>query len=135
MDHLITMRRYPDFAARASRPGSRCQTRSGVAGISTCRTPNSDSASTTALMHGAERRRRAAFAAGADAVAVARSPAPRLSSLVEGRQIVGARHGVIHERAGQHLPALAVVMALLQQRLADALRRARHGSGRAGSSD
>ena len=41
----------------------------------------------------------------------------------EGREVVGARHGVIHQRAGQKL-ALVVEYDLFQQRLADALRQA-----------
>ena len=34
---------------------------------------------------------------------------------------VGARHGVVHEAAAQHLRAVALVHHLLEQRLADAL--------------
>ena len=39
----------------------------------------------------------------------------------EGAQIVGAGQGVVHERAGQELPALRIDPDLFQQRLADAL--------------
>ena len=41
---------------------------------------------------------------------------------MERRQVVGARHRIVHERAGQHLAGLRVVRRMLQQRLADALR-------------
>ena len=40
---------------------------------------------------------------------------------LEGRQVVGARHGVVHVGAGQQLAALLVVDRILEQRLADAL--------------
>ena len=41
---------------------------------------------------------------------------------IERRQVVGARHRVVHERAGQHLAGFRIVDRVLQQRLADALR-------------
>ena len=44
--------------------------------------------------------------------------------VAEGREGRGARHGVIHERAGDELARVAVVDVLLEQRLADALRHA-----------
>ena len=42
---------------------------------------------------------------------------------LERRQVVGARHGVVHERAGHELAVLVVDRAF-EQRLADALRDA-----------
>ncbi len=44
-----------------------------------------------------------------------------LISVVERGQEVGARHGVVHERAGQHLAVGRIVEAMLDQRLADPL--------------
>jgi hypothetical protein len=46
-----------------------------------------------------------------------------LSSICDGAEIIGARHGVVHERAGQHLPALPIV---LHQHSAEPLRDAAH---------
>ena len=43
---------------------------------------------------------------------------------LEDRQVVGARHRVVHERAGQQLARCLVVDAALEHRLADALREA-----------
>ena len=40
------------------------------------------------------------------------------------RNIAGARHGVVHERARQQLPAVRIVDRMLQQRLPDALHDA-----------
>ena len=50
-----------------------------------------------------------------------------LIAVVNDGQVVGARHRVVHERAGQHLAARRVVVAVLQQRLADALHDAAMG--------
>jgi hypothetical protein len=70
--------------------------------------------------HGTQGRRRAAFAAGAHAKSVRRRGyfAERCR---QERQRVGARHRVIHEARRQELPALRLVIAVLKQRLADAL--------------
>ena len=46
------------------------------------------------------------------------------SSRLDVRHRVGARHGVIHEAAGEELAGLAVVDLVLHQRLADALHHA-----------
>ena len=102
------------------------QMRSGVAGISICSTPNSASASTIALT------------TTPSAGVVPPSPPARMPSGCVGRghfadlgreerQHIGARHRVIHERARQELPVAGVVEALLQKRLADALRHAAMG--------
>ena len=45
----------------------------------------------------------------------------RMKGAREARQIVGARHGVIHERAGEQLAAPPVVDGVLEERLADPL--------------
>jgi hypothetical protein len=47
-----------------------------------------------------------------------------LLSHSKSAEIVGARHRVVHERAGESWPALAVVTDVLHQRLADALHHA-----------
>ena len=47
---------------------------------------------------------------------------PCVATVKFGR-IVGARHAVVHERAGEKLAALAVVAAFLEERLADPLRQ------------
>src|SRR5690348_4458380 len=95
------------------------QTRSGVAGISMCRTPSSASASTIALI------------TAASAGVVPPSPPERTPSLLVGghfaergsqeRQRVGARHRVIHQARRKQLTALRFVVAVLDQRLADPL--------------
>ena len=110
-------RSYTALAAWIAR-----HTRSGVAGISIWRTPNSASASTSA------------FATAGIAPTQPASPAPLTpSGLVlvgtglaltsTAREVVGARHGVVHERAGDEL-AVAVEVDVLLQDLADALRDA-----------
>ena len=43
-------------------------------------------------------------------------------SVPERRQHVGARHAVIHQRAGQRLAGIGIEIDLLPHRLADALR-------------
>src|ERR1051326_8712115 len=71
------------------------------------------------------RRRRgdgAGFAAALDAQRIGRAFGLGHVDL-ERRQIVGARHGVVHVGAGDEL-ALVVVDGVLEQRLADALRHA-----------
>src|ERR1700678_4521035 len=101
------------------------QMRSGVAGISTWRTPNSLSASTIALM------------VTASAGVVPPSPAGRMPSgwvgvgtslmPVSKNGNTSARHGVVHERGRQQLTGPGIVEALFQQRLADALHDAAMG--------
>jgi hypothetical protein len=70
--------------------------------------------------HGTQRGRRAAFAAGTHA-----EPIRRRGHFAErgrqGRQRVGSRHRVIHEARRQKLPTLRLVIAVLEQRLADDL--------------
>src|SRR6516164_9097513 len=71
--------------------------------------------------HGSERRRGAAFAAGAHPERIVRRW--YLADLGGKREkIARPRHGVIHERARKQLRAVAVVDAALVQGLADALR-------------
>ena len=50
-----------------------------------------------------------------------------LMSVVKNGKIVGARHGIIHERAGKHLARAGVIEAMFEQRLADALGDAAMG--------
>ena len=104
-------------------PWIACHTRCGVAGIWMLRTPSGHSASMIAFM-----------TVGVEPT-VPDSPTPLapiglvlagtrvVERVVEGREGVGARHGVVHERAGDELAGLAVVDVLLEQRLADALRQ------------
>ena len=95
-------------------------TRSGVAGISIWRTPNSARASTIALI------------TAANAGVVPPSPPERTPSRFVGdghfaerssqeRQGIGPRHRVIHEARRQQLPGLRLVIAVFEQRLADTL--------------
>ena len=102
--------------------------RSGVAGIGTSVTPSGASAS------------RIAFITVGVLATVPPSPTPLapsgfvvlgtgLKSIADRRHRVGARHAVIHQRAGQQLAAVAVVDDVLEQRLARALGDAAHGSG------
>src|SRR5262245_16720221 len=71
--------------------------------------------------HDRERRRRAAFAAGAHAQRIVRRW--HLADLGGKREkIARPRDGVVHERAREQLGAVAVVDAALVQGLADALR-------------
>ena len=58
---------------------------------------------------------------GIRVLARAREP---VDERVQRRQLVGARHAVVHQRAGEELAARLVVDHLLVQRLADALRHA-----------
>ena len=99
------------------------QMRSGVYGISRDRTPAGLSASSTALA-----------SAGTEPVAPA-SPAPLAPSAlagdgtpqsisVIGAQVVGARHEIIHEAAGQELAGVGIVGDVLAEHLADALHQA-----------
>src|SRR6266446_7283379 len=70
--------------------------------------------------HGAERRRRPAFAAAAQAERMGRRG--HLADLRRERgQHVGARHGVVHQRRRQQLTRVGVVVAVFPQRLPDAL--------------
>src|SRR6187431_113480 len=72
------------------------------------------------IHHGGKRPRGAAFAGRANAEWMLRCR--HLTDLsVEERKVVRARHGIVHERAGQKLPGARIVDAMLQQRLADAL--------------
>ena len=98
------------------------QTRSGVSGMSICVMPYSDSASITALTMQTRLPAQPA------------SPQPLVPSGLDlggrgmvadfhQRNVFGARHRVIHERAGDRLAAV-VVADFLHQRLADALRDA-----------
>ena len=98
------------------------QSFSGVSGMSRCRTPSGDSASTTE------------FTTAGEQPMVPASPTPFTPSGFTGvgvmvwlafdpRHHVRARHGVIHELAGDQL-AVVVIDGLLPQRLADALRDA-----------
>ena len=112
-------RLLPVGQAAAWRACASRHTFSGVAGMSTWRTPCPLSASTSALI----------TAAGAPTEPASPQPFTPIALFlqgtssgreVEGRHVVGARHGVVHERAGQQLAAL-VVDRTLQQRLADAL--------------
>src|SRR5215831_7512608 len=80
---------------RAERVGERVHHRGGSA----------DGAGLAAALH-AQRVVRARRLLGAD---------------LEGRDVVGARHSVVHVGPGHELARLAVVMAALGQRLADAL--------------
>ena len=72
--------------------------------------------------HGGGRADRAGLAAALDAERIARAQRRGVVQL-ERRQVVGARHGVVHERRGHEL-AVAVVDRAFEQRLADALREA-----------
>ena len=72
--------------------------------------------------HRGGRRDRAGFAAALDAERVGRAFGHRRLD-GEGRQIVGARHRVVHQRSGDEL-AVAIIDRAFQQRLADALRDA-----------
>src|SRR3989442_5712035 len=78
------------------------------------------------IMDGIHQRRRSAdrsgFAAtlGPERIVRARRD---LRRDLEGRQVGGARHRVVHVAAGQKLAGLLVVHAALEQRLADALRQ------------
>ena len=96
------------------------QTRSGVAGISIWRTPNSASASTIALI------------TAASAGVVPPSPPERTPSRFDGegtslnvvskkRQRVGPRYCVIHQARRHQLPTLGLVVAVLEHCLADTL--------------
>src|SRR6185295_18870873 len=48
----------------------------------------------------------------------------RMVVQLDARQDLGARHGVVHERAGEELAVLRVVLDVLGERLAEALRDA-----------
>ena len=98
-----------------------CQSFSGVAGMSRCAPAPPGMASAMA------------FITAAIAAVVPASPAPLTPSglvvagtgvdrVLERRHVVGARHGVVHERAGDELPAASVVDRVLHHRLAEALR-------------
>ncbi len=69
--------------------------------------------------HGRRRRNGPGLAAALDAQRVRRAWRHRHTDL-EGRQVVGARHAVVHVARCQELPAL-VVDGAFQQRLADTL--------------
>ena len=70
--------------------------------------------------HRGDRRRGAGFADALDAERVGgRRHAEK--RVADRRHVGGARHGVVHERTGDELPAV-VVNDLLHQRLAEALR-------------
>src|SRR5262245_23592637 len=71
--------------------------------------------------HGGWRADSTRFAAALRAEWVVRAGSDGLRDL-ERRQIVSARHGVVHVTAREQLSALAVVDAVLEQRLSDALR-------------
>ena len=92
------------------------QTTCGVAGMATSSWPSAS------VMRVDDRRRRgdrARFAAALDAERIGRTE--RLDRLdLERRQVVGARHAIVHEARRQQL-AVAVVMRAFEQRLADAL--------------
>ena len=74
------------------------------------------------IHHRGERAGAAGLAAALDAERVGRCRR-RMIGERERRHVGGARHGVIHERAGEQL-AVAVVDRLFHQRLADALHHA-----------
>ena len=98
-----------------------CHTRCGVAGIWMLRTPSGHSASMIAFI-----------TVGVEPTAPD-SPTPLApsglvlagtlssSALLKVGKVVGARHGVVHERAGDELAGFAIVDIFLEQRLADAL--------------
>ena len=69
----------------------------------------------------AERRGNAAFAAAAKPQRVCRRR-DFADRRCKERQVGGSRHRIIHERPREELAALGIVDALLEQRLADALR-------------
>ena len=73
--------------------------------------------------HRAQRRRGAAFTSRAYAQRV-RGARYFADDGIEERKIIGAWHGVVHERSGQRLAARGVVVALLHQRLARTLHDA-----------
>ena len=100
-------------------PWIACHTRSGVAGMSSLLLPI---ASVMALMTAGGRADRAGLAAALDAERIARAQRRGVRQL-ERRQVVGARHGVVHERRRHELAAVVVDRAF-QQRLADALGEA-----------
>ena len=79
-----------------------CHTRCGVAGMSMWVTPSGASASMTAFIDRRQRADGAGLAGALDAerIGLGRHLVGRRSRT---RQIVGARHAVIHERAGQEL--------------------------------
>ncbi len=75
-----------------------------------------------AFITAAGARNRARFAAALDAERIRRTFGHGRTDL-ERRQVVGARHGVVHVRAGQQL-SLVVIDRVFEQRLSDALRDA-----------
>src|SRR6476646_8601175 len=59
-------------------------------------------------------------------MSIASTPSGRSASITALMTAGGARHGVVHEAAGDELPAAAVVDLVLHQRLADALHHPAH---------
>ena len=86
------------------------QTFSRVAGMSMCLSPvRAYSASTTALITAGGAADRARLAGALHAERVRRCTGTLWNVAVERRHVVGARHRVVHERAGEELAGLRVV--------------------------
>src|SRR5436853_3248750 len=68
--------------------------------------------------HGTDR---AELAAALDTEEVGPAGHAFIESIAQRRQLVGARHAVVHEGSGKQLPAVLIVDRLLVQGLADAL--------------
>ena len=110
-------------AACSARPAIASHTRCGEAGMSRSFTPSGPQR----VEHGVDHRRRRADRAGLAAALGAQRVvgAGRADGVeLEVRQVVGPRHGVVHEGAGRAAGRFLVVHAVLHQRLADALRDA-----------
>ena len=85
------------------------QTFSGVIGISRCCTPRSASASSTACTTAGTAPMVPSSPHALDAEQVGLAGHALVEGAFHRRQLVGARHAVVHQRAGQQLAALGVV--------------------------
>ena len=110
--------RYPWLALLMAR-----QMRSGVAGMSICVTPSGASASSIAAMIACGAAIAPAWPEPFTPSGLAFVGTPRQRD-VEVGQILGARQGVVHERAAQHLAGVRIIDRVFQHRLADTLRHA-----------
>ena len=84
-----------------------CQTRAGVAGMSMCVMPYSDSASTTAFITDVSEPAQPASPQPLTPSGLVLAGTGWLTTLEVGASC-GARHGVVHERAGQQLAVVVV---------------------------
>ena len=110
-------------AARMAR-----QTRSGVAGMSIWSMPSGAQRIDDRVHDRLRRGDAAGLARALDAERIGRRRQLDEGD-VEGRQVVGARQRVIHQRAAQQLARVRVVDGVLEQRLADALGQRRPAPG------